>query len=150
MTGSIRFAVKADIANMSDIDSRVSSLPWSTTQFLTACESVESSERSLVIETAAGIAGFVVYHAVLDEGSIYNIAVAPAQQRKGYAQQLLQAAMANMMDLGVSRCLLEVRKSNMAARNLYDRFGFHLDGVRSNYYRNGDQREDALLMSKLL
>ncbi|MEH6569210.1 MAG: ribosomal protein S18-alanine N-acetyltransferase [Halioglobus sp.] len=150
MTGTIRFAVKADIADMSDIDSLVSTLPWSLAQFLTACEPAGAAERALVIETSTGTAGFVVYHAVLDEGSIYNIAVAPGQQRRGYAQQLLLAAMANMVELGVLRCLLEVRESNIAARNLYDSFGFHLDGVRSNYYRNGDQREDALLMSKLL
>ena len=150
MTGSIRFAVKADLADMSDIDTLVSSSPWSLSQFLQACEPADSSELSLVIETVTGIAGFVVYHAVLDEGSIYNIAVVPEQQRKGYAQQLLRAAVENMMGMGVSRCLLEVRKSNVAAHNLYESFGFHLDGVRSNYYRNGDQREDALLMSKLL
>ena len=150
MTESIRFAIKADIADMSDIDSLVSCVPWTLAQFLTAFEPAGAAERSLVMETSTGIAGFVVYHAVLDEGSIYNIAVAPGQQRKGYAQQLLRAAMANMMDLGVSRCLLEVRQSNRVARNLYDSFGFHLDGVRSNYYRIGDQREDALLMSKLL
>lgn len=150
MTGPIRVAVKADIVDMSQIDSLVSSLPWSAAQFLPACEPADQSEHSLVIETSTGIAGFVVYNAVLDEGSIYNIAVAPEQQRKGYAQQLLQAAMADMINVGVSRCFLEVRKSNLAARNLYDSLDFQLDGVRSNYYRIADQREDALLMSKLL
>jgi ribosomal-protein-alanine N-acetyltransferase len=135
---------------MSKIDCLVSPLPWSAAQFLPACEPIDESERSLVIETASGIAGFIVYQTVLDEGSIYNIAVAPEQQRKGYAQQLLHAAMADMIDHGVSRCLLEVRESNLAARNLYDSLDFQRDGVRSNYYRNADQREDALLMSKLL
>ncbi len=37
---------------------------------------------------------------------------------------------------------LEVRVSNLAARRLYERFGFEPVGVRKNYYRT----EDALVM----
>ena len=39
---------------------------------------------------------------------------------------------------------LEVRAGNDAAKALYRKFGFTEDGVRPNYYSNG---EDAILMS---
>ena len=48
------------------------------------------------------------------------------------------------------RCLLEVRRSNKAARRLYQGSGFALDGVRKNYYPKAGGREDALLMSREL
>jgi RimJ/RimL family protein N-acetyltransferase len=43
---------------------------------------------------------------------------------------------------------LEVRKSNVAAIKLYEKFGFEVDGERKKYYR--DNGEAALLMSCFL
>ena len=40
---------------------------------------------------------------------------------------------------------LEVRRSNLAARGLYEKFGFRVKGVRPAYY--SDVREDALIMA---
>jgi len=42
------------------------------------------------------------------------------------------------------RATLEVRRSNLAARHLYDRFGFLVAGVRKGYYSN--PVEDALVL----
>jgi ribosomal-protein-alanine N-acetyltransferase len=41
-------------------------------------------------------------------------------------------------------CTLEVRKSNEAARGLYQRLGFEARGIRPKYY--SDNNEDALIM----
>jgi ribosomal-protein-alanine N-acetyltransferase len=65
-------------------------------------------------------------------------------------QKLLDAALVQMHATGASCCLLEVRQSNMAARTLYERSGFRLDGIRKNYYPASTGREDALLMSRKL
>jgi [ribosomal protein S18]-alanine N-acetyltransferase len=43
---------------------------------------------------------------------------------------------------------LEVRASNTAAQNLYEKNGFHQVGVRKNYYQNSNVSEDALVMHK--
>ena len=40
---------------------------------------------------------------------------------------------------------LEVRPSNIAARRLYEKYGFALAGIRPRYY--SDDNEDALIMT---
>ena len=46
---------------------------------------------------------------------------------------------------GARICYLEVRRSNQAAIQLYEQFGFVLTSIRPRYYR--DNNEDALLMT---
>jgi ribosomal-protein-alanine N-acetyltransferase len=46
--------------------------------------------------------------------------------------------------LGARRATLEVRRSNAAARQLYERFGFSVVGIRQDYYSN--PVEDALVL----
>jgi len=91
-----------------------------------------------------------VYSKVLDEAEILNIAVHPAYQGRGMARNLVLQVIQQLKNEAVERCLLEVRASNTTARGLYDSLGFKPDGVRKNYYRAGDGREDAVLMSKSL
>jgi ribosomal-protein-alanine N-acetyltransferase len=43
---------------------------------------------------------------------------------------------------------LEVRRSNIAAQRLYEKYGFEVLGARKAYY--SDNREDALIMTKKL
>jgi ribosomal-protein-alanine N-acetyltransferase len=45
----------------------------------------------------------------------------------------------------MTRVMLEVRKSNLAAQKLYETFGFSTTGVRKGYY--SDDGEDALAMT---
>ena len=49
------------------------------------------------------------------------------------------------VELKASVATLEVRLSNVAARMLYQRFGFRPVGVRPRYY--SDNGEDALIMT---
>jgi [ribosomal protein S18]-alanine N-acetyltransferase len=135
---------------LAQIDKRASDYPWSSQQFESGCDATRVSERILVLEDAGAIAGFVVYSTVLDEGSILNLAVDPARQRRGLATRLLVAAQEAMRGAGVRRCQLEVRQSNEGAISLYSEIGFVVDGARKNYYRSPGGREGALLMSKLL
>jgi ribosomal-protein-alanine N-acetyltransferase len=54
-----------------------------------------------------------------------------------------------ILDVSVARrareATLEVRLSNMAARRLYEKYGFRPVGVRPRYYT--DNGEDALIMT---
>jgi ribosomal-protein-alanine N-acetyltransferase len=45
---------------------------------------------------------------------------------------------------GVRAATLEVRRSNVAARSLYEGLGFHVEGTRRDYYQ--EPREDALIL----
>jgi ribosomal-protein-alanine N-acetyltransferase len=81
---------------------------------------------------------------IFDELHINSLAVAPDVRRKGYARRLLDHVFQEVVPEGVTSATLEVRRSNTAALALYDRLGFQVEGVRTNYYQN--PREDALVL----
>ena len=138
-----------DAVALAALDSLVNQSPWTSAQFAGACSAqADSAERALVIDRNGQLAGFVVYSRVLDEVCIHNIAVHPSRQGSGLGQLLLAGALGQARAAGATRCYLEVRASNQAARGLYEKLGFQLDGVRRNYYPTATGREDALLMSR--
>ena len=65
-------------------------------------------------------------------------------RRSGVATALLNYVLAYGATLGARRATLEVRRSNEAARLLYERFGFTVAGVRRAYYTK--PVEDALVL----
>jgi [ribosomal protein S18]-alanine N-acetyltransferase len=93
-------------------------------------------------ETLVGFAG---YWLIGDEIHISTIAVDPAQR----GRQLGELLLLNMLFLAYTHpaCLvtLEVRRTNIAARSLYEKYQFALVGERRGYYK--DTGEDALLMT---
>ena len=145
---SIRAACGADAPALASLDASVNFSPWSEGQFLAACSG--NLETVLVVDESGRIEGFAVFSQVLDEASLQSIAIHPEYQRGGLGKALLKVVLVHMQNTGATRCLLEVRKSNAAARRLYERNGFCLDGVRKNYYPVRGGREDALLMSRAL
>jgi len=148
---AIRPACLADAGWLAAIDAEASFNPWTERQFALVCSTTGGyRETALVVEEDEFLHGFVVFSQVLDEGSIHNIAVHPAHHRKGLGRLLLEAAVVELIRADARRCLLEVRRSNKAARRLYEGSGFALDGVRKNYYPKEGGREDALLMSREL
>ena len=107
---------------------------------------IEHSKR--VLAEGKRTAGFIVARVIVNELHINNIAVRPAFQQMGIGAQLLNAALAEGISQGSVMSFLEVRASNSAAQNLYERCGFRIVGRRNDYYR--EPLEDALIMSLLL
>jgi ribosomal-protein-alanine N-acetyltransferase len=91
--------------------------------------------------------GYVLFWHVTDEIHLLNVAVDPAERRKGYGRRLVE----EVIDFGRShqaeRVLLEVRVSNAAAVALYAALGFEEFNRRKRYYDDG---EDAIEMMKLI
>ena len=96
--------------------------------------------------TPPQVVGFAVFHRVVDEAELRNIAVEPAHQRKGLARALLAEGIRVLGKAGVRRVFLEVRASNDAALELYAAAGFRLISTRRNYYQ--DPAEDAQVMAR--
>ena len=104
-----------------------------------------SRERITVALEDGEVAGYLVFSAILDEGSVDNIAVAPTFRRRGIANALINDAKARARRDGLSVIYLEVRASNEAAIALYEKHGFREAGRRRGYYEK--PREDAILMT---
>jgi ribosomal-protein-alanine N-acetyltransferase len=102
----------------------------------------------LVCEAGARLIGFLAAREVVDEAEILSIAVSPDFRRKGVASALLLAAFDKFRRSEIVGVFLELRESNLAARALYERYGFAFSSRRKSYYR--DPTEDALCMEKKL
>lgn len=79
---------------------------------------------------------------------ITNIAVLPIWQKKGLGSYLLNYAGKLAKINHLNRVTLEVRRSNRAARQLYEKIGFTKKAEVSGYYN--DNHEDAIEMEWLL
>jgi ribosomal-protein-alanine N-acetyltransferase len=80
----------------------------------------------------------------VDELHINSLAVAERWRRLGLATRLLDAVSREAQAEGATSATLEVRESNRAARALYERLGFRVEGVRRDYYQT--PREDAIVL----
>jgi ribosomal-protein-alanine N-acetyltransferase len=115
---------------------------------------VESSDvlhayvmREASSESPSARGAVVAYCAVwiiFDELHINTLAVHPERRRQGLASLLLTHVLDDAVRRGAEKATLEVRRSNEAARKLYERFGFEVGGVRKEYYRQ--PVEDALIL----
>ena len=78
-----------------------------------------------------------------DSAHVTNITVDPLQQRSGVGTRLLLALARDAIAMAAPTLTLEVRVGNVAALQLYERFGFTPAGIRKRYYEG---RDDAIVM----
>jgi ribosomal-protein-alanine N-acetyltransferase len=88
---------------------------------------------------------FLLAWLVVDELHILSVATLPAFRRQGMGRALLAGSLEFAREKQVRLVLLEVRRSNSAAIQLYRSFGFATVTLRPHYY--ADNAEDAVEMS---
>ncbi|QDY40856.1 ribosomal protein S18-alanine N-acetyltransferase [Candidatus Pantoea soli] len=144
---AISFITPEDQPQLLAIERRAHAFPWSEQTFAS-----NQGERFLNYRLQADgkLAGFAITQVVLDEASLFNIAVDPDFQRRGYGRQLLQHLISELEKRDVMTLWLEVRASNHAAIALYEQLEFHQVSVRPNYYPTASGREDAIIMALTL
>jgi ribosomal-protein-alanine N-acetyltransferase len=133
-----------DLAQAWAIEQRSHAFPWSEKTFAS-----NQGERYLNfrLDVDGEMAAFAITQVVLDEATLFNIAVDPAWQRRGLGRQLLTHLIGELEQRDVLTLWLEVRASNVAAIALYESLGFNEVTVRRNYYPTTDGREDAIIMA---
>ena len=103
-------------------------------------------QSTLADDLNSYLGGYLLATIIDDEAEILSIGVTPDRQRQGVGKRLLQ----RFFDYGASRnmakALLEVAEDNVAALELYHDFGFAEFGLRKNYYKQGNQKIDAIMM----
>lgn len=133
-----------DLAQAFAIECRSHAFPWSEKTFAS-----NQGERfiNLRLDVDGQMVAFAITQVVLDEASLFNIAVDPAFQRRGFGRQLLQHLIDELIKRDVMTLWLEVRASNLPAIALYEQLGFNQVSRRPNYYPTASGREDAILMA---
>jgi ribosomal-protein-alanine N-acetyltransferase len=84
------------------------------------------------------------------ESHLLNVCVHPDFQGHGFGRILVEHLLERARTGEASTIFLEVRPSNVAACELYDKLGFNEVGIRENYYPSNVGREDALVLAKQL
>jgi ribosomal-protein-alanine N-acetyltransferase len=137
----IRRLTYADLPQLIAIERRAFPTPWSLAMFV-----LELSKPAGVCLAAlrdGEMLGYLICSRYDTVWHIMNVAVDPAQRRRGIATALL-ADLLRRVGSQTERFTLEVRESNRAAIALYERYGFRAAGRRRRYYQ--DNGEDAVVM----
>ncbi|WP_114192633.1 ribosomal protein S18-alanine N-acetyltransferase [Edaphovirga cremea] len=134
----------ADLARAFQIEKASHAFPWTEKTF-----DSNQGERYLNLKlTVDGVvAGFAITQVVLDEATLFNIAIDPQFQRQGLGRMLLEALIEQLEEKEVVTLWLEVRASNHRAIALYESLGFNEVSIRRNYYPAAQGREDAIIMA---
>ncbi|MGL5226411.1 MAG: ribosomal protein S18-alanine N-acetyltransferase [Aeromonas sp.] len=138
--------LECDIERIYPIEQAAHKEPWSLTN-LRSCFGARYRNGLMLIDEQP--AGFYIADLVAGDSSLMNICVHPRYQGKGLGRALLQAYLAQSKQAGAQAWFLEVRASNQIAIGLYEHCGFAEYCRRADYYGTGQDREDAVLMSRL-
>ena len=141
---SISLLTPPDLPLALAIEQRSHAFPWTEATFAS-----NQGERYLNyrLDVDGKMAAFAITQWVLDEATLFNIAVDPAYQRRGLGKALLSHLVEQLQQRDIFTLWLEVRASNHAAIALYEQTGFNEVSVRRNYYPATHGREDALIMA---
>ena len=133
-----------DIDPVQEVERSSFPVPWPANAFRHELTQNRNA-RYIVARSADQIVGYAGLWLMVDEAHVTTFAVMPHWRRRGIGGRLMLAVLNLAEQVGASVATLEVRLSNVAARNLYQRFGFRPVGVRPRYY--SDNGEDALIMT---
>ncbi len=143
---SILRANHHDVDEIFGIEEECFSSGW--TKKLILDEISNKNSVSFVCKIEGKIVAYIFFRFLLDEGEIMKICVSPEYRKMKIASRLMESSLDFGIKNGVEKCFLEVRKSNIKAISLYEKFGFSVYAERKNYYT--DNNEDALLMQKII
>lgn len=94
------------------------------------------------------LVGYCGFWLVVDEAHITSVTVRDTFRGRGFGHRLVEHLLREAVEAGAHMATLEVRVSNVRARNLYLQYGFRPVGLRKNYYPKSN--EDAIVMLKEL
>ena len=127
------------------IESSAQIAPWESVIFQNC---LDVGYDCWVAEQKSEIVAFAILYIerAIQEAHLMNICVKPICQQHGIGRYLLQ----HLLDCArkeVNEIILEVRKSNKIAFQLYQHMGFKVIGDRMDYYPAPNGREDAIILS---
>lgn len=142
----IREADISDAADIAEVEVQCFPKPWSE-DVIRHDLSENGKARYYVAVDGGHVVGYMSVWVLDYEGFINNVAVIPSYRRRHIASMLIETMLEATEAEGIVSHTLEVRKSNKAARRLYELFDFKETAVRSHYY--SDNGEDAIIMWRM-
>ena len=137
----------ATVANTLNIINELSQASrWKLQQFTEALN--QKSLLTFLAEEQSNIIGYAIFSVVPPEAHLVNIAVAPKYHKQGIGSSFFKFSLEALQQNHITECWLEVRQSNLRARDFYKKANFSDVQIRKDFYE--EPREDAcLMMAKL-
>lgn len=144
-SASLRPITDDDLPPVLEMESRLHVAPWSEKHLRAEMEKPYSHILVLTDdETDSRIFGFIVFWLLHEDCQILNVVVDLPYRGQGLAKRMVRQAISLATREGAKRALLDVRKDNLPAVQLYQALGFTITRVQKAYYSNG---EDAYQMA---
>ncbi len=143
----VRTMRPADLEQVLIIEKRAYPHPW-TMGIFRDCLRVGYNAWAMTLDS--NVIGYGIVMLSPGEAHILNICIDVDFQKKGLGRYLLRHLVKKSNRTDVDMVLLEVRRSNEDAKQLYLSEGFHELGVRKAYYPAKNGREDAIILAKYL
>ena len=143
----IRTMSYSDLKSVIAVEEKAYPHPWTLGIFR---DCLRIGYNAWVMTLDKGIIGYGIVMLSPGEAHILNICIEPDFQKKGLGRYLLRHILKKSTQTDVDMVLLEVRRSNAAAQQLYKSEGFHELGMRKAYYPADNGREDAIILAKYL
>ena len=121
--------------------------PWTEGVFR---DCLRNGQECWLLMSSGQNVGHGILSVAAGESHLLNVCVHPDFQGHGFGRILVEHILERARAGKASTIFLEVRPSNVAACELYDKLGFNEVGIRENYYPSKVGREDALVLAKEL
>jgi ribosomal-protein-alanine N-acetyltransferase len=140
----IRPMQESDLVEVLAIENASYEFPWTEGIFL---DCLHNRYLAILFVQHKKILAYSVSQYVVDECHLLNLCVRESDRGNGLGEKMVQYLMNQARKNNMGSIFLEVRKSNAAAINLYDKMGFNEIGFRREYYPDHKGREDALVLA---
>ena len=139
-----RAAIADDLEDVGALQRQTFTNPWGAEAIRWELENTDVARLYVMRAPDGTLVAYCACWIVFDELHINSLAVDVARRRQGLGGELLAFVLDEAARAGATSATLEVRSSNVAARRLYERVGFKVEGIRRDYYQA--PREDAVIL----
>ncbi len=135
------------IPRIAEIEKACFKKPWTEQMLIDELE-VPGARFFTAVDSKGEVVGYVGANNNAGEVYLGDVAVLPSRAGTGIGTVLLNKLITVCIEENAEFISLEVRKSNLAGRRLYERCGFREVGKRPDFYSM--PTEDAIVMTKRL
>ena len=135
----ITWMIRRDLPDVLAIEQSSFNSAWTEEEFL-SCLSQHNC-IGMVAKRADCVVGFMIYELLKDTLHVLNFAVHPEYRRQGVGSQMTDKLASKLSQQRRTKCVLEVRETNLAAQLFFSRQGFIAGDVLRGHYEDSD--EDA-------
>jgi [ribosomal protein S18]-alanine N-acetyltransferase len=146
---AIESLTAAEVPEVVELDQICLGGLWKAESYL---REIESDKSTLIIlclgksefEQQSQIIGMACLWSIVDEAHITLLGIHPDYRQQGLGELLLLTLLKDAIARRLEWATLEVNEHNLAAINLYQKYGFQIAGSRKNYYQPAG--DDALVL----